>query len=307
MGIDLMKRMMKAALCAIFFMMCLCACAQAEIYFELPPEAWKDKDVLEWTIFDTNEGDAMLLRCGGESMMVDGGPKPYREKLRDALAARGLEHDMKYYFSTHYHDDHIDGLYYLMRYGFTAGEFLHGYKESFFKEEERLYRTIRQAQFGQVPVRQVFDGDVLTLGGAQLRVLHCTELFGANARSLVLKVTFGESSMLLCADITGETQRYFMENREEGILKADIIKIPHHGLVPMVPEVLDVVMPGAAIVTNEKKTVFSGAMAQLAGRNIPAFLCGEGAVLAVTDGRDWYIHQAVGRFDPMEMDAGNEQ
>lgn len=76
--------------------------------------------------------------------------------------------------------------------------------------------------------------------------------------------------------------------------------------MPAVPEFLEEVMPGAAIVTNEKKTVFSGSMAQLAGRNIPAFLSGEGAVLAVTDGRDWYIHQAIGCFDPMAMDAGNE-
>ena len=295
-----MKQMMKAALCALFLMMCLCGAAQAEIYFEQPPAAWQDKDVLEWTIFDTNEGDAMLLTCGGESMMVDGGPKPYREKLRDALAVRGLEHSMKYLFSTHYHDDHIDGLYYLMQYGFTAGEFLHGYKENFLQEEERLYRTIRQAQRNEIPLRQVQDGDLLTLGDAQLQVLHCTELFGANARSLVLKVTFGESSMLLCADITGEVQRYFMENRPEGILDADLIKIAHHGLVPAVLEFLEVVTPGAAVVTNEKKTVFSGSMAQLSGRNIPAFLSGEGAVRAVTDGKDWYIVQAVGRFDPMD-------
>ena len=292
---------MKMALCALLLMICLCASAQAEIYFELPPEAWQDKDVLEWTIFDTNEGDAMLLRCGGESMMVDGGPKPYREKLRDALAARGLEHDMKYYFSTHHHDDHIDGLYYLLKYGFTAGEFLHGYKENIIQSEERLSRTLKQAQRNQVALRQVGDGDALTLGGAQLHVLHCTEPWGTNARSLVLKVTFGESSLLLCADITGEVQRYFMENRQEGILKADIIKIPHHGLVPMVPEVLDVVNPGAAVVTNEKKTVFSQSMSQLMGRNIPAFLSGEGAVRAVTDGKDWYIVQAVGCFDPMDM------
>ncbi|MBR5287889.1 MAG: MBL fold metallo-hydrolase [Clostridia bacterium] len=296
-----MKRMMKATLCAVVMMLFLYACAQAEIHFGPPPEDWQDKDVLEWTIFDTNEGDAMLLRCGGESMMVDGGPKPYREQLRDALAARGLERSMKYFFSTHYHDDHIDGLYYLMRYGFTAGEFLHGYKDSFLKDEERLYRTIRQAQHNQIPLRQVHDGDLLTLGGAQLHVLHCTELFGANARSLVLKVTFGESSLLLCADITGEVQRYFMENRQEGILKADIIKIPHHGLVPAVPEFLDTVMPGAAVVTNEKKTVFSQSMSQLKGRAIPAFLSGEGAVRAVTDGTDWYIEQAVGCFDPQEM------
>ena len=273
-----------------------CAAAQAEIFVGEPPADWQEKELLKWTIFDVNEGDAMLLECGGESMMVDGGPNPFREKLRDALDARGLRSGLKYMLNTHYHDDHIDGLYRLLEYGFKPGELLHQYNDWAIRNNELGRRTVAEAQKNGVPVRRVLGGNTLTLGDAKLELFHCTEISGTNARSLVTKVTFKDTSILLCADIIGKTQHYFLENLPEGALKADIIKMPHHAITPAVPAFLDAVAPQAAVVTNVYEEIDSKSTTQLKGRGWSAFYAGDGTVYAVTDGTDWYMYQTLGEF-----------
>jgi len=273
------------------------ALASAEVYFEQePPADWKDKNTLKWTIFDVDEGDAMLLECGGESMLVDGGPNPFREKLKNALEARGLKNSMKYILSTHHHDDHIDGIFRLFEYGFTAGEYLHSYNDFGIRSEERLSRTIKQAERNGVPIRRVQDGDSLTLGDADIQIFQCTTIKGTNARSLVLKVTFGESKLLLCADIIGTVQRYFLDTLPAETLKSDLIKLPHHAITPAVPEFLDAVGAEAAVATNIKKEIDNKSIAQLETRPLPALYSGDGTVYAVTDGVDWYLYQTVGEF-----------
>lgn len=270
--------------------------ARAAVFLGEPPESWQEKELLQWTIFDVNEGDAMLLECGGESMMVDGGPDPFREKLRDALDARGLRNGLKYMLNTHYHHDHIDGLRRLMSYGFKPGEFLHQYDERAISRNRFGRQAVAMAQKQGVPVRRVQGGDTLTLGEAKLELFQCTEISEANARSLVVKATFKDASILLCADITGQAQRYFLKQWPQDVLKADIIKMPHHAITPTVPEFLDTVAPEAAVVTNTSKGVTSKSAAQLKSRGWPAFYAGDGTVYAVTDGTDWYLYQTLGEF-----------
>lgn len=290
-----MKRIL-SFFCALFLLLGA-GSASAKVYFEQePPADWQDKDVLRWTIFDVDEGDAMLLQCGGESMLVDGGPNPFREKLRDALQARGLKDGMKYILSTHHHDDHIDGIFRLFEYGFTAGEYLHSYNDFGIRSEERLSRTIKQAEKNGVPIRRVVDGDSLTLGDADISIFQCTTISGTNARSLMLKVTFGESTLLLCADIIGKTQRYFLDTLSAETLDCDLIKLPHHAITPTVPEFLDTVSPEAAVATNVKKQLDNKSVAQLETRPLPVLYSGDGTVYAVTDGTDWYLYQTPGEF-----------
>lgn len=266
----------------------------AHLYLRQPPADWAEKDVLRLTVFDVNEGDAMLMECGGEAMMIDGGPNPFREDLKNALEARGYKH-FKYFFSTHYHDDHINGLYHLMTYGFTADEFLHSYNEITVQLDELHGRAIREADKLGIPNRKIDEGDVLTLGGATLNIHRYGEIDNANGRSLVIKLYFGDSTALLCADIIGRTQEYFTANLPAEELKADVIKYPHHGITPCNSEFLDVVDPKFAIVTNRFKDVTRTGL-QLEGRGIPARYSGDGTVYLATDGKDWYVWQTEGAF-----------
>ncbi len=283
--------MKRRLLALILLLTTFVSAAQAEIFLSAPPADWAGQDVLTWTIFAVSQGDAMLLQCGGESMLVDGGPKPFREDLRDWLDVRIPRH-LKYIVATHNHDDHMDGLYYLFTYGFTADHFMHGYSDVGIRQDKRATKTVDAAKKNGVPVRRIGHGDTFTLGGANIEVLHCTSISGANARSLVLRVDFGDCSFLLCADITGKTQRYFVDTAPEK-LDVDVMKMPHHAVTPAVPEFLDAASAGAYIVTDRVKNVHSKSMAQLEARGMPAFFSGNGHVTVVTNGTDIYITQEL--------------
>lgn len=87
----LVRRARLAALCLLLCLICLSA-AQAEIYNELPCEDWYRRPLLRLTAFNTAQSDCLLLECGGQRMMIDGGSAPFRENLKTALEERGITH-----------------------------------------------------------------------------------------------------------------------------------------------------------------------------------------------------------------------
>lgn len=290
-----MKQMRRLAAAVLLALLCaLPFVCRAQVYFDtvcdLPAEQG-----LEWTIFDVDEGDAMLLTCEGESMLVDGGANPYRVLLMDALRARGITH-MKYVLNTHYHDDHIDGIRCLFENGFTADAYLHPYTERQIEKNERASKTAKAAQKAGVPMQRIVEGDTIRLGSAQISVYRCMEYENANGRSLVLKVDYKDTSILLCADIIGKVQHYFADHYPPETFDADLIKMAHHARTPMVSGFLDLVSPEAAIVTNRIEYAERMAKNQFEKRELDVRFSGEGTIRAFTDGTDWYINQSLGEF-----------
>lgn len=290
---SLARRARPAAVCLLLCLLCLTA-ARAEIHDELPCEDWYRRPLLRLTAFNTAQSDCLLLECGGQRMMVDGGSAPFRADLKAALEERGITH-FKYLLNTHFHEDHISGLYWLMRYGFSVDAYLHPYSDAAITVSERQAETIRQAEKSGIPTVQVFHGDELLLGEAVLTLYRYDDVENTNGRSLVTRVEFGDASLLLTADIIGQTQHWMLENLPSEALKADIVKAPHHGITPMVVEFLEAVSPQAVLITNDDSRVNKGRL-QLESREIPAYYSGEGTVVFETDGEDWYIYQLDGQF-----------
>ena len=220
---------MQKKLLVILLILCLLpAAALADVHVEeTPPEDWAERDLMRLTVFRTGEGDCMLLEAGGECMMIDGGPYKYREKLRTALEARGISH-FRYLFSTHPHDDHINGLKALMAFGFTADEFVSVFPKDQHDVEENQKKTVAVMEKAGIPYRQVASGDVLPLGGAAVTVINWPEGYSINARSAMTRIEYGACSALLCADIIGDTQQHFLKTLDPALLKADVIKTDPH-------------------------------------------------------------------------------
>lgn len=269
--------------------------AQAAVYVdETPPEDWAERDLLRLTVFRTGESDCMLLEAGGESMMIDGGANKWREKLRDALAAREITH-LKYIYNTHPHDDHIDGLYRIMQYGVTADEFVSVFAKNFSNDLHK--RAVKQTDKVGIPYRQLQVGDVLTLGNATLTIYRWEKGKSINDLSAMAKLEYGDCSALLTADITGEAQRAILKAFGAEVMKADVAKFPHHGLTPYVSEVLDVIDPDFLWATNyNQDEKIKKARNQANNRKIPVKFSGEGTIILESDGTDWYIHQTLKQF-----------
>lgn len=269
--------------------------AAAQVYCDAPPrDNWYACPLLRLTAFDAAQSDCMLLQCGGESMMVDGGSMPYREPLRDALAELGVSH-FKYLLNTHFHDDHITGLIYLMRYGFTADAYLHPYTEKGVLTSSLQKEAIGQAQRSGIPAVQVFHGDTLLLGEAVITLYRQEDGISTNARSLIVHVQFGDASLLLPADIIGHTQSWCLDTLPADVLDVDIVKAPHHGVTAMVSGFFKALSPELVFFTNDRERV-SKAQNQADLNGVPTRYTGDGRLVLETDGRDWYVYQQTGRF-----------
>ena len=252
-----------------------------------PPPFFEGEPLLEVYFISVGVGDAFLLKSGQETMLIDGGHQFKSQRLKDFMKDHGIS-GVTAILNTHWHDDHITGMMSLLRSGFTAERFYSPYPYGFKHEfSGKLYPLLEK---GGIAYETVGRGDVLTLGAAQLHVFRDSQVqHDANARSLVIKVVCGERTLLLMADAGGVAQRDLVQTVGEG-LKADVIKVPHHGIIPNLPDFLDMVGAKAAIVTNKQKSV-PRTDKQLEQRGILRYFTCYRPVYLATDGKVWHIYQ----------------
>lgn len=285
-----MKKLLAFLLCC--WMLLGSACA--EIYYTSEvPEDWHQRDILKVTAIDVDRSDAMLLECGGEFMLVDGGSGHFRDRLYAAVDAAGVK-KFKYLFSTHSDNDHVHGLIYLMNSGKYEVETFTTINKKTYRDDAGYHvKALRATERHGIPYYIVSDREALTLGGADLTVLRCMESWGQNARSAVLMVQFGERRILLTGDIDYRVMEQFVDKYDDDMLHADIMKAPHHGLATIKERFLETVGAEMIFIPNMKKKVpakFHNHMKKNAP-DTKLMYNGDGSLHMETDGVDWYVWQ----------------
>ena len=284
--------MKKLLIMLVLLAMQLAACAGAEIYRiedeSQLPEGWNEKELLRLTAIDVDRSDAMLLQCGGENMMIDGGSQQFYKRLEELFAEKGIT-EFKYLYNTHPDTDHIHGLSKMMNSGnYQIGGFCSAVRKNYTGSKHHS-TAVRVADRHGIPYVQIYDGDVLTLGGATINVLRCDENWGTNNRSAACQVVFGNSKILLPGDCGNQVLEYFITNRDHALLECDIMKAVHHGINGIVPEFLEVAQPELIFVPNIKKKLEESKQRFFTQKD--AMFCGEGTLVMETDGTDWYVWQ----------------
>ncbi len=172
---------------------------------------------------DVGQGDAALVTCDGHSMLIDGGPSSASSKLYSVLKAEGID-ALDYVIASHPDADHIGGL---------AGA-LHAAKAgrvfcSSTSSDTKTYETFASTVLDGGGVVEVpSTGTTLPLGGASVSFIGPVVRFGDdNNDSLVVKVTYGETSMLFMGDAEMSAEQTLLD---EGVdVRADVLKVGHHG------------------------------------------------------------------------------
>jgi len=283
------------------WMACLLIClllvqgAMAEIFVGTDvPEDWAQRDLLRLIVVDTDRSDAMILQCGGETMMVDGSTRYYHPWVFEQLD-RWMEEPrvIKCLFSTHSDNDHIQGFEYVMDSEKYEVEMFASANDINYVDGPGYHQACMKVLKKQnIPYHVLEDGEDMTLGSAQLKVMRCLEAWGRNARSAVLMVTFGESRLLLTGDIDNATMSHFVQKYGAEALKADVIKAPHHGLATFPEKFTEAVSPELIFVPNLYKNVknFDGYMRKILPET-DILYSGDGTLILETDGKDWYVWQ----------------
>lgn len=175
------------------------------------------------TWLDVGQGDAAVIQCGGQSMLIDGGKPEKSSYIYAWLQQHGLSY-LDVIVATHVDADHIGGLSGALNYASVGTAYCPettGTTETFQSFVKYLAQRGKQIT---VPTA----GETFALGGAQVQILgplHRAE--DSNDNSIVLKVSFGASSFLF----TGDAERA----EEQDLLNAGVniqstvLKVGHHG------------------------------------------------------------------------------
>jgi competence protein ComEC len=207
------------------------------LWHPFAPEVARQR--LEMTLVDVGQGDGILLAFpNGKLMLVDGGGIPSfgrrapsqmdigEDVVAPYLWGRSIRH-IDVMACTHAHADHIGGLPSLLA-DFHAKELWTGANS-----ENPVWTPFREkARKAGVRIVPLHRGQRFHYGGADLEVLapaadYVPKADPGNNDSLVLRVTFGRHSFLLCGDIE---RRIEAELDAEGLVgKTDVLKVAHHG------------------------------------------------------------------------------
>ena len=189
-------------------------------------------------VLDIGQGDAILLSGGpGELALVDGGPDP--AILIENLAQYRVK-GLNLVVLTHAHADHALGLTAL------AGRIPIGEVWARVHPHETAASTelVRRLSSAGIPVVEPPLGEVYRLGTLTLTVDGPLRQYASsNDQSIVLTVTGREKSMLLSGDI----ETYAQADLEH--LKADVLKVPHHGAGTSDPDWLEGVGAEIAVIS----------------------------------------------------------
>ena len=213
---------------------------QAITSLDWPPAGWI------FAACDVGQGDGLVLNAGsGTAVEIDAGPDPVL--IDRCLSGLGVR-EIALLVLTHFHLDHVGGI---------AGVY----------HERRVRRLLvspladpvsgaeivkrEAAQYG-TPIASAPVGDAFDIGRVHLDVLGPGTTFrdthsDPNNSSVVLRATTAGLGILLPGDAEVDAQQALLDSGAD--LRADVLKVAHHGSAYFVPEFLAAVRPRVAIIS----------------------------------------------------------
>jgi competence protein ComEC len=118
----------------------------------------------------------------------------------------------------------------------------------------------------------------------------------SNNGSIVLRLVFGESEILLTGDIERPAEEGLLAKGQA--LAADVVKVPHHGSrTSSTDEFVAAVSPAHAIISVGRNSMFGHPHPEVVERwkviGANVMITGEGMISVVTDGRSLQLSHFV--------------
>jgi len=260
---------------------------------------------LEVSALDVGQGDSLFVVFpGGKTMLIDGGGAfggfpghelsagidPGEEAVSPYLWSRGFQ-KLDVVALTHAHQDHLGGLTAILE-NFRVGTLWIGREvsspalaklEEFAKERRiPIAHELRGKSFSWDGVEGVFlwPASVAAADGAQAK----------NDDSLVLRLRYGNRSMLLTGDAEKQSEHEILAENPAQALHTDVLKVGHHGSKNSTsPEFLAAVRPQVGIISAGEDNPYGHPNAELIERLANAHVRilrtdRDGAIHVLTDG-----------------------
>src|SRR5689334_20829022 len=208
----------------------------ALLFLALPLRAQQ----IELRFLDVGQGDAILIRQGGKTALVDAGHSAAR--ILPYLAALHVE-AIDLLVATHNHADHIGGMPAVL-----SGTSVRYYLDNAVPHTTAIYqRTIAAVQRSGAQYLRPTDR-LITLGAAQIRVLAPPPGRDQNNSSVGLVVQYGEFRAFLMGDAEVREIRYWLSR--DALSRMQVVKVAHHGSRNgTIPELVAATRPEVAVIS----------------------------------------------------------
>ena len=170
---------------------------------------------------DVGEAESILIQNLDEYMLIDAGNNADGKKLVKFLKSLEIE-EFKYVVSTHPHEDHIGGMDNIVR----SFKIRNVFMPDVTTNTPTFTSVLDELEKKDIKITVPDDNSVYKLGNAEIKFIYSgNDSEDLNNSSIVLKVTFGNNSFLFTGDTTSVVEEKIL-NRD---IKADVLKVAHHG------------------------------------------------------------------------------
>jgi len=272
----------------VLLILCSCGTPSAPAAPSPAPSAQTVVSGEELTIIfiDVGQADSALIMCGGQSMLIDGGNVADASTVVAHLKEQNIE-TLDYIVCTHAHEDHVGGL---------SGA-LNACKANAVLSPVDDYDTKAFSDFKKYAKAQNLElvtpepGDTYSIGGAVAEVLGpVREYEDTNNTSIVIKLTYGETSFLFTGDAERDSELDIIDAGFD--LDCDVLKVGHHGSSTSSSYVfLNEVMPEYAVIScgvdNSYGHPHDEVMSRLRDADVKLYRTDlQGDVICVSDGKN---------------------
>lgn len=179
---------------------------------------------LEVHFIDVGQADSILIKTGGNAMLIDAGDSKSGDTIRTYLVACGVT-KLDYLIGTHPHEDHMGSFSDIIN-NFEIENIILTEKINTGKYFKRAIEAIENKNLS---VTKAVVGDKYKLGEAEFIILSPSKDYGDNLNnaSIIIRLTYGENSFLFTGDAETESEGDVVNSEYE--LKSDVLKFGHHG------------------------------------------------------------------------------
>lgn len=200
---------------------------------------------------DVGQGDCLFFRGPeGQTMLIDAGPVGSFSAIRKQLEAWQVER-LDVVIATHLHADHIGSMSEILDH-FPVDAF---YMPPYEYESSNYADLLAMCEkTGVTPQTLYADANVFIpwASGCEVRVLSP---FNApytdyNDTSFILSVRYGDTAVLCTGDAGELAERFMVKAFPNALLRANILKVAHHGSASATSEkLLNAVQPSIAVIS----------------------------------------------------------
>ncbi len=176
---------------------------------------------------DVGKADSIYIKCKDKNILIDAGEKNTYDLVNEYLRRQNVK-VLDLVIATHPHTDHIGGMPKVIEEFQINKLLIPELKEEVIPTSTTYEKLLLAIKNKNIAPESPIPGTSFNIGGLIFEVLAPNKQYDdVNNNSIVVKMTFKNTSFLFTGDAEKESENDMMNNNFN--LKSDVLKVGHHG------------------------------------------------------------------------------